>query len=244
MPPGPHGRSRQAGPQRRRPRDPGAAAGDRGRQPPPGRGPGRRGGGLAHSRPPTRGNRFREAALPLRGGAAAGPRDGTGAALRPAPPPTGRANPLSAGPDGLPDGLHRHRPGQRELRGPRSPGGPARHGLGRGPIPGGRPRPPPPGSLRPVPLGPGRGPPLSDHPALGHLQPGGHRLAGGKRHPQEPQGGGPQGGASPAGTPAAGLVRPVLALPPGPQLLRPAPVLLLLRPQDFERPAKGDPWTS
>ena len=65
---------------------------------------------------------------------------------------------------------------------------------------------PTPGSLRPDQPGPGRGPPLSDHPTLANLQPGGHRLAGGKRHPQEPQGGGPQGPASPAGTPAVGLV--------------------------------------
>ena len=50
VPPGPHGRSRQAGLERRPPRDPGAAAEDRGLQPPPGRDPGRRGGGLAHSR--------------------------------------------------------------------------------------------------------------------------------------------------------------------------------------------------
>ena len=47
--------------------------------------------------------------------------------------------------------------------------------------------------------------------------------------------------ASPAGTPAAGLVRPVLALAPGPQLFRPLPLpprppLLLRprRPRDFE----------
>ena len=254
VPPGPHGRSRQAGLERRPPRDPGAAAEDRGRPPSPGRDPGRRGGGLAHSRPAARSLRVRAASLPLRGRTAAGSRDGTGAALRPAPPPQGRANRLSAGPDGLPDGLHRHQPGQRELRGPRSPGGAAGHGLGGGPLPGGRPRPPPPGSLRPFQPGPGRGPPLSDHPALGHLQPGGHRLAGGKRHPQEPQGGGPQGPASPrdtsglAGTPAAGLVRPVLAFAPGPQLFRPRPRALLLRPRRPQGlragPAKGDPWTS
>ena len=72
------------------PRDPGAAAGDRGRQPFPGRDPGCRGGVQAHSRP-------RAASLPLRGRAAAGPRDGTGAALRPAPPPHRTGEPSSSG---------------------------------------------------------------------------------------------------------------------------------------------------
>ena len=97
VPPGPHGRSRQAGLERRPPRDPGAAAEDRGREPPPGRDPGRRGGGLAHSRPPARKLRSREASLPLRGRTAAGSRDGTGAALRPAPPPHRTGEPSFSG---------------------------------------------------------------------------------------------------------------------------------------------------
>ena len=66
----------------------------------------------------------------------------------------GRADGLPAGPDGLPHRLHRHRPGQRELRARRGPGGAAGHGPGAGPIPGGRPRPRPAGSLPTCPAGP------------------------------------------------------------------------------------------
>ena len=56
----------------------------------------------------------------------------------------------------------------------------------------------------------------------------------------------PQGRASQAGTPAAGLVRPVLALAPGPRLFRPRPrprALLLRprRPRDFEQALERRP---
>ena len=135
VPPVPHGRSRQAGPEYRPPGDPGAAAEDCGRQSSSGRDLGRRGGGLADSRPTARGFGPPGATLRLCGRTAAGSRDGTGAALWPAPPPTGRANGLSAGPYGLSDGLFRHQSSQRELRGGRSPGGAAGDGPGAGPVP-------------------------------------------------------------------------------------------------------------
>ena len=178
----------------------------------------------------------RAASLPLRGRAAAGYRDGTGAALRPAPPPTGRANRLPAGPDGLPDGLHRHQPGQRELRGPRSPGGAAGHGLGGGPLPGGRPRP---RQLLEASDLSSRAPAealpfLTTQPsdtfslvATAWLEGSATRrsLRVVARRDARAQ----------AGTPAAGLVRPVLALAPGPRLFRPLPLLRRpRRPQDFE----------